>query len=242
MKNVVGWILAVFLALLFALVGGLKLIGVPAMVKEFWADRTRTVVSVLHRHPGSHRSGRAADPEVPVLGGIADRDHHVLRHTDQPLGAPCARARARYRSPHGPGACSWLVAPAAKGEDLGAGAARCVEAIHRYSRGGSGIVLRPRGGSDGLPGAQWFRQIDHHENDHGVAGDDFGRNPVRRGSDSARPDRVEAAYGVCAGGAASARTSERTRIPGDGGSVAGIARQSDGRENPRAAAFVFLAW
>jgi|ERR1039457_1412139 uncharacterized membrane protein YphA (DoxX/SURF4 family) len=35
MKNVVGWILAVFLALLFALVGGLKLIGVPAMVKEF---------------------------------------------------------------------------------------------------------------------------------------------------------------------------------------------------------------
>jgi len=35
MKNVIGWILAVFLTLLFALVGGLKLIGVPAMVKEF---------------------------------------------------------------------------------------------------------------------------------------------------------------------------------------------------------------
>src|SRR5713101_5932962 len=35
MKNVAGWILAAFLALLFALVGGLKLTGVPAMVKEF---------------------------------------------------------------------------------------------------------------------------------------------------------------------------------------------------------------
>jgi putative oxidoreductase len=35
MKTATGWILAVFLALLFTLVGGLKLIGVPAMVKEF---------------------------------------------------------------------------------------------------------------------------------------------------------------------------------------------------------------
>jgi putative oxidoreductase len=35
MKNVFGWIIAVFLALLFALVGGQKLIGVPGMVKEF---------------------------------------------------------------------------------------------------------------------------------------------------------------------------------------------------------------
>jgi putative oxidoreductase len=35
MKTVTGWILAVFLALLFTFVGGLKLIGVPAMVKEF---------------------------------------------------------------------------------------------------------------------------------------------------------------------------------------------------------------
>lgn len=34
-KNVVGWILAVFLAILFALVGGMKLLGVPAAVKEF---------------------------------------------------------------------------------------------------------------------------------------------------------------------------------------------------------------
>jgi len=35
MKNVTGSILVVFLTLLFALVGSLKLIGVPAMVKEF---------------------------------------------------------------------------------------------------------------------------------------------------------------------------------------------------------------
>ena len=35
MKNVVSWVLAVLLALLFALVGGLKLLGVPAAVKEF---------------------------------------------------------------------------------------------------------------------------------------------------------------------------------------------------------------
>ena len=35
MKNVLGWILAVFLALLFALAGGIKLIGAPAMVQEF---------------------------------------------------------------------------------------------------------------------------------------------------------------------------------------------------------------
>jgi len=35
MKNVVGWILAVFLAILFALVGSIKLIGAPSMVKEF---------------------------------------------------------------------------------------------------------------------------------------------------------------------------------------------------------------
>ncbi len=35
MKNVTGWIVAVLLAVLFALVGGLKLIGVPAAVKEF---------------------------------------------------------------------------------------------------------------------------------------------------------------------------------------------------------------
>lgn len=35
MKNVIGWILAVLLTLQFALVGGLKLVGAPAMVKEF---------------------------------------------------------------------------------------------------------------------------------------------------------------------------------------------------------------
>jgi uncharacterized membrane protein YphA (DoxX/SURF4 family) len=35
MKNAVGWILAVLLAVLFALVGISKLIGAPAMVKEF---------------------------------------------------------------------------------------------------------------------------------------------------------------------------------------------------------------
>lgn len=35
MKNIVGWIRAVFLALLFTLVGSLKLIGVSAAVKEF---------------------------------------------------------------------------------------------------------------------------------------------------------------------------------------------------------------
>jgi len=35
MENVTGWILAIFLALLFALVGGIKLIGAPAMVTEF---------------------------------------------------------------------------------------------------------------------------------------------------------------------------------------------------------------
>jgi hypothetical protein len=39
MKNVIGWIPAVFLALLFALVGVLKPIGAPAMVLRFrfWA-------------------------------------------------------------------------------------------------------------------------------------------------------------------------------------------------------------
>jgi len=35
MKNVAGWILAVFLALVFVLAGGIKLIGAPAMVQEF---------------------------------------------------------------------------------------------------------------------------------------------------------------------------------------------------------------
>ena len=35
MKNVVGWILAVFLAILFALLGSIKLAGEPSMVKEF---------------------------------------------------------------------------------------------------------------------------------------------------------------------------------------------------------------
>jgi uncharacterized membrane protein YphA (DoxX/SURF4 family) len=35
MKNVIGWILAVFLALVFALAGGIKLVGAPAMVQEF---------------------------------------------------------------------------------------------------------------------------------------------------------------------------------------------------------------
>jgi uncharacterized membrane protein YphA (DoxX/SURF4 family) len=35
MKNVCGWILAGFLVILFALVGSLKLIGVPGAVKEF---------------------------------------------------------------------------------------------------------------------------------------------------------------------------------------------------------------
>ncbi len=35
MTNVVGWILAVVLALVFTLAGGVKLIGVPAMVAEF---------------------------------------------------------------------------------------------------------------------------------------------------------------------------------------------------------------
>jgi uncharacterized membrane protein len=35
MKKVCGWILIVLLALLFALVGGMKLLGVPGAVKEF---------------------------------------------------------------------------------------------------------------------------------------------------------------------------------------------------------------
>jgi putative oxidoreductase len=35
MKKVIGWILVVLLAILFALVGGLKLLGVPGAVKEF---------------------------------------------------------------------------------------------------------------------------------------------------------------------------------------------------------------
>jgi uncharacterized membrane protein len=35
MRNVVGWILAVFLALVFSLAGSVKLIGVPGMVTEF---------------------------------------------------------------------------------------------------------------------------------------------------------------------------------------------------------------
>lgn len=35
MRNVAGWILAVFLALVFSLAGGVKLIGAPGMVTEF---------------------------------------------------------------------------------------------------------------------------------------------------------------------------------------------------------------
>jgi putative oxidoreductase len=35
MFNIVGWILAILLALVFSLAGGTKLVGVPAMVAEF---------------------------------------------------------------------------------------------------------------------------------------------------------------------------------------------------------------
>ncbi len=35
MTNVIGWILAVFLALVFTLAGGVKLMGAPGMVAEF---------------------------------------------------------------------------------------------------------------------------------------------------------------------------------------------------------------
>jgi uncharacterized membrane protein YphA (DoxX/SURF4 family) len=35
MRNIAGWILAVFLAVVFLLAGGVKLIGVPGMVTEF---------------------------------------------------------------------------------------------------------------------------------------------------------------------------------------------------------------
>jgi len=35
MKNVIGWILTIVLALLFTFVGGMKLIGVAGAVKEF---------------------------------------------------------------------------------------------------------------------------------------------------------------------------------------------------------------
>ena len=35
MANIVGWILAIVLALVFSLAGGVKLNGVPAMVAEF---------------------------------------------------------------------------------------------------------------------------------------------------------------------------------------------------------------
>jgi putative oxidoreductase len=35
MNNIAGWILAVILALVFTLAGGVKLIGAPAMVAEF---------------------------------------------------------------------------------------------------------------------------------------------------------------------------------------------------------------
>jgi putative oxidoreductase len=35
MRNIAGWILGIFLALVFLLAGGVKLIGVPGMVTEF---------------------------------------------------------------------------------------------------------------------------------------------------------------------------------------------------------------
>jgi putative oxidoreductase len=35
MTNIVGWILAIVLALVFSLAGGTKLVGVPGMVAEF---------------------------------------------------------------------------------------------------------------------------------------------------------------------------------------------------------------
>src|ERR1700733_15316004 len=35
MNNIAGWILAIIMALVFTLAGGVKLIGVPAMVAEF---------------------------------------------------------------------------------------------------------------------------------------------------------------------------------------------------------------
>ena len=35
MTNIIGWILAIFLAVVFVLAGGVKLIGAPGMVTEF---------------------------------------------------------------------------------------------------------------------------------------------------------------------------------------------------------------
>ena len=43
MKNVIGWILAVFLALVFALAGGVKLIGAPVVTPSKTPDRILTL-------------------------------------------------------------------------------------------------------------------------------------------------------------------------------------------------------
>src|SRR5580704_15948803 len=80
------------------------------------------------------------------LGGIADRDRDGRRNI---------------------GARSRIVATAAKEVNLDARTSRCLETIYRHPRRGSRVVSRPRRRSDGLSRAEWLREIDHDENDHG---------------------------------------------------------------------------
>src|SRR6185312_656915 len=102
-----------------------------------------------------------------------------------------------------------------------AGTTACDEAVLGDSSGKRcELHGAPRPG-DGLPGAEWVGQVDDDEDDHGADRAVGGRDSVRWPADRGGPDRVQAAHGVRAGGAASLQPSLRRRVPDDGGAAAG---------------------
>src|ERR1700691_5516566 len=83
----------------------------------------------------------------------------------------------------------------AGGEDC-AGAAEGFEAILGDSGGRRCELRGPAGRGDGLPGAEWVRQIDHDEDDYRADRTLGGGDSVRRAADRRRSEWIQAADGV----------------------------------------------
>jgi hypothetical protein len=121
MTNIIGWILAIVLALVFVLAGGVKLIGAPGMVTEFaqigigqWFRIVTGLVEV------SGAIGLLIPKLIPLLGRVTNLRRDGWRDRSESLGAPRPRAGRPYRRPHGIGAASRVVTTTEKRVNLNA--------------------------------------------------------------------------------------------------------------------------
>src|SRR5215472_17678062 len=108
-----------------------------------------------------------------------------------------------------------------------AGTPQRFETIQWHPRRGERQFLCAPRRSDRLPGAEWLRQIDHHEDDYPADRKDFWGDSPGWGTYRARPHRFQAAHGLRTGRTASLPAPDGAGIPGNGGAVARTPGKAD---------------